>query len=203
MPELATEQEEARGTDQAAGLPWLNLLVLALVTVLVVAGVWWFQSGGSDGEFSQVEVEAVAGAPPRVGDVAPQFGGLLTTGETVDLESLRGKPVWLVFNATWCANCRSEAPEVQALHDAGDVEVISVWLREASSQVIPYMERTGMSFTSVSDPTGQISNRYQVRGVPSHYLIDAEGVLRSVHVGALTHTQFEQYSQDLLTPASR
>lgn len=203
MPELATEQEEARGTDQAAGLPWLNLLVLALVTVLVVAGVWWFQSGGSDGEFSQVEVEAVAGAPPRVGDVAPQFGGLLTTGETVDLESLRGKPVWLVFNATWCANCRSEAPEVQALHDAGEVEVISVWLREASSQVIPYMERTGMSFTSVSDPTGQISNRYQVRGVPSHYLIDAEGVLRSVHVGALTHTQFEQYSQDLLTPASR
>ncbi len=198
MPDLVAEQDQDQvsTTGGGSGVPWVNLLVLALVTAVVVGAVGWLQGGG-DGDFSEVEV-AAAGPAPTVGEAAPQFSGLLTTGETVDLESLRGKPVWLVFNATWCANCRSEAPEVQALHDKGDVQVVSVWLREASSQVVPYMERTDMSFTSIPDPTGQISNRYQVRGVPSHYLIDADGTLQSVHVGALSHEQFEQQSRELV-----
>lgn len=202
MPDLAATQDTVLVTRKPAGLPWLNLIVLALVTTLVVAAVWFFQSGSSDGAFSEVEVASAAGNPPSVGEVAPQFSGLLTTGETVDLESLRGKPVWLVFNATWCANCRSEAPEVQALHDQGDVQVVSVWLRESTSQVVPYMERTGMSFTSIPDPTGQISTHYQVRGVPSHYLIDADGVLQDIQVGALSHDEFNEYSRGLLGATS-
>ena len=123
---------------------------------------------------------------------------MLTTGETIELSELRGKPVWVVFNATWCSNCRSEAPEVQALHDAGEVQVVSVWLRESSGQVSSFLERTGMDFTSVPDPSGQISARYRVSGVPAHYLIDAEGTIHAMHVGALTADQFDTYSQELL-----
>lgn len=202
MPDLATRQGTIKDSRTPITFPWINLLVLAVVTALVVLAVWFFQSGSTEGAFSDVEVASAAGEPPTVGQPAPQFSGLLTTGEPMDLESLRGKPVWLVFNATWCANCRSEAPEVQALHDQGDVQVVSVWLRESGSQVVPYMERTGMSFTSIPDPTGQISGHYQVRGVPSHYLIDADGVLQDIRVGALTHAQFDEYSQALVGDTS-
>jgi thiol-disulfide isomerase/thioredoxin len=35
----------------------------------------------------------------------PQVGG----GE-IDLASLRGKPVWVNFMATWCPSCQDELP---------------------------------------------------------------------------------------------
>lgn len=197
MPSVAelTGQEQS----QSPRGNWVNLLVLGLVTALVVGGVWLFRDGaGPDDSYSAVEVGDAGGPGPTVGEAAPGFKGVLTTGDMIDLQELQGKPVWVVFNATWCSNCRSEAPEVQELHDAGDVQVVSVWLRESQSQVAPFMERTGLDFTSVPDPSGQISSQYRVSGVPSHYLIDADGVLRSVHVGALTADQFSQYSQELL-----
>ena len=36
----------------------------------------------------------------------------MTKGE-MSLAQMQGKPVWLVFMATWCTGCRTEMPDVQ------------------------------------------------------------------------------------------
>lgn len=194
MADLAQESTQAK----ARGGSWLNIVILVAVTALVVAGVWFFQCGGDEGDFSAVDLTPASGPGPEVGQPAPDFQGLLLDDELVDLSELKGRPVWVVFNATWCANCRAEAPEVQALHEDDRIEVVSVWLRESTSQVQPYMERAGFDFTSMPDPSGQVSSSYRVSGVPSHYLIDAEGNIHSMHVGALTSEQFERYAEELI-----
>src|SRR5262245_44570889 len=53
----------------------------------------------------------------EVGQQAPDFVAQDTHGTTVTLQNYRGRPVLLNFWATWCAPCRQELPELQAMYE--------------------------------------------------------------------------------------
>lgn len=139
---------------------------------------------------------AAASAPtaatlPVAGSPAPDFSATSLDGRTVTLASLRGEPVWLTFGATWCADCRTEFPDLQEAHEASGVEVIAFYTREDAATVGPYAERLGLSLTNVPDPQSAIAQDYRVVGVPTHFFVDAEGTIRSVRVGVLTREQMD------------
>lgn len=48
-----------------------------------------------------------------IGDPAPDFSMLLTTGETLKLSELKGSTVILQFTASWCSVCRLEMPHLE------------------------------------------------------------------------------------------
>lgn len=174
---------------------WGSILVLVLVTALVVVGAYLvMRPGQGDAEVTAVQVDGVAAAP-KVGEAAPGFTATTLDGTAVSLEEFRGRPVWLVFMASWCTSCRAEAPDVQAAHQqAGTdgVAVIAVYLNEDATAVREYAQRLGLTFTHVPDPNAEIAAAYGVKGIPAHYFIDRAGVLRASKVGILSPQQIDE-----------
>ena len=114
---------------------------------------------------SQVEVAGVQ-QPPAAGDNAPGFTATDIDGTPISLEGLRGKPVWLVFMATWCTGCRTEIPDIQGVVTSrGDaVQVVVIYVGENRNTVSDYSKRVGNDFPEVVDQDQQISATYGIMG---------------------------------------
>lgn len=184
--------------------------VLAVILVLVLAGAYVAVAGGfrrpgpsgpgagtadaggvAGGDGTLVDV-AGTGDVPEVGALAPDFTAVTLDGDEVTLSEFRGRPVWLTFGATWCASCRVEAPDIQAAYEeSDDTVVLAVYLSEDADDVRPYVERLGMTFTHLPDPDERLASRFHVIGVPMHYFIDREGVVRALKFGVLSRPQMD------------
>jgi len=177
----------ARPTGAGAGR--LQTLVVIVVTAIVI-GVAAFAMGGSgtDG-VTQVNLAGdVAGAAPAVGAVPPGFSGLTYDGTPVSLADYAGKPMWLTFGASWCPDCRSEVPDVEATYqkykDQGLV-VLGVFISETAADISGYAGRAGLTFPIVVDERTVIASTYRTMGIPTHFFIGADGKIREIRIGAL------------------
>ncbi len=194
-----------------------SLLVLGVVALVVLAAVWGVAairskdggasggaSSGSGGELegaTAVETPDTGAPAPKIGEPAPLFTATDTAGDKVDLESLRGGPVWLVFNATWCADCRAELPDVQEAHqEFGDqVQIVGIYLSDSESQVVDYAERLGLTFEQIADPSSELGALYRVMAVPTHYFLDAEGTVAAIDIGTLSPKAIKENLESLLS----
>ena len=181
---------------------------VVLVTAFAIAvAAWWVVKpeeqdrvrAGTEA-VSQVEVAGVQ-QPPAAGDNAPGFTATDIDGTPISLEGLRGKPVWLVFMATWCTGCRTEIPDIQGVvASRGDaVRVVVIYVGESRNTVSDYSKRVGNDFPEVVDQDQQISAAYGIMGVPTHYFIDAGGVVRQRHVGVLSPDAMTQAIQNAMS----
>jgi len=126
----------------------------------------------------------------EVGGPAPDFV-LMARGEVppVQLSAYRGRVVVLNFWASWCGPCREEMPEFQreyASHAAGQGPVIlavNVLALDARAPAEAFINEMGVTFPVAFDETGEVAERYRVRGLPSTFFIDPEGVVRRATYG--------------------
>jgi peroxiredoxin len=162
------------------GRRWAAVSALALA----LAGLWTL--------VSRAPVAATTGgAPPpspREGFSAPDFTLDLAGGGQVTLSDLRGQVVVANLWAAWCPPCRAEMPALERVHreyqDAGLVVVaINTAFQDSQASADEFVEGLGLTFSIAYDRTGAVSNRYLLRGLPSTYFIDRQGVIRSVVVG--------------------
>jgi cytochrome c biogenesis protein CcmG, thiol:disulfide interchange protein DsbE len=129
-------------------------------------------------------------APVDVGRPAPAYRTVSATGDSVSLESLRGKPVLLNVWATWCHPCRDEIPELQRLYDRyreRGLELVGVSVDAAGHDdaVRAFARQYGMTYRIWRDPHEHVSARFVVVGVPATFLIDRSGVLRWKKTGPI------------------
>lgn len=178
-----------------------QLVVLALTALLVLVGAWAVgRHTGAGQEPANAMAQAVqlrgeqSGPAPQVGTVPQDFTATTVTGERITLSALKGRPVWLTFGASWCTACRAEAPDLQALYTAhkGDgLQIVSVDMQEMPADITAYVNRVGITFPQIADPQTALASRYRVMGLPSHFVIGRDGVLRATHVGAMTRPAME------------
>ncbi len=132
---------------------------------------------------------------PKVGSLAPDFELTdINTGKPVKLSSLRGKPVWLNYFATWCPPCKAELPDMKreyAKYKDKGLVVVGIDMREDPAQVKGFTSSNGYNWTFVIDTDGQVTDRYFVYSIPTHLFIGEDGVIKSVGIGALTPNAME------------
>ena len=113
---------------------------------------------------------------------APVFAGQLLDGSMFQLEDFRGKPALVHFWATWCKICALNDGAIDGL--AEDLQVITVAMESGGKKEVgEEMKQRGLSFPVYVDGLGKLANKYQVKGVPTNYIIDAKGNIRYVEVG--------------------
>ena len=140
-------------------------------------------------------VPSAVGAPlssapsPREGFLAPDFTLDTLDGNTVTLSELRGKVVVINFWATWCPPCRAETPALQKSYeqykDSG-VVILGVDLtnQDVISEVESFVQEFGLTYPILLDRDGSVSNSlYQIKGLPSTFFVNREGIIRTVLVG--------------------
>ncbi|GGB25431.1 TlpA family protein disulfide reductase [Puia dinghuensis] len=120
---------------------------------------------------------------------APTFTLKNLLGQTVSLESLKGKVVILDFWATWCGPCKRSFPAMQQAvnkykEDKGVVFLfIDTWERakDPEAGVKEYIATSKYSFNvllDLQDPTTRKNNvveSYKVSGIPTKFIIDKNG----------------------------
>jgi cytochrome c biogenesis protein CcmG, thiol:disulfide interchange protein DsbE len=119
---------------------------------------------------------------------APDFTLLTLEGRPARLREFRGKLVLLNFWATWCAPCLHEMPSMERLYQTfkqTDFMLLAVSMdRQGEGVARPFVENLKLTFPVLLDDTLEVSRQYRVRGLPTTYLIDPDGFLIGVVIGA-------------------
>tara|TARA_R100000789_G_scaffold76301_1_gene71753 strand:- start:1 stop:579 length:579 start_codon:yes stop_codon:yes gene_type:complete len=114
-------------------------------------------------------------------------------GVEMQLGDFRGKVVLLNLWATWCGPCVREMPhldKLQAMLGGADFEVVALSSdRGGVEKVEPFFRRTNVDHLEIYlDPKNRIARALGARGLPTTYIIDAEGRLLGSVAGALDWT---------------
>ena len=101
-------------------------------------------------------------------------------GETVTLNSFRGKVLLINFWATWCAPCIREMPSLdrlQAAMNGQNFQVIAINSdRQGSKVAQPFLEKLGIQHLDIFiDENMTIGRALGVKGLPASFLISADG----------------------------
>lgn len=109
------------------------------------------------------------------------------SGQKLSLQDLRGKIVVLDFWSTTCAPCMKEMKELDKIqHRMKSREVVVVGVAsggESLREVTEFRRRKNVEYPLVVDKTGAVSNSYQVRSLPTIYVIDKDGKIADSHQG--------------------
>ena len=155
-----------------------------LLTIFLFWGLCGIPVSATADPFEQMGV-----ARPRTSKPAPDFVLKDIHGKEVSLEQFKGKPILLNFWATWCGPCKVELPSMQRLHDAskdnGNIQIIAISIdRSNTEKVHQYAQSLNLSFPILLDPDRTARKPYFIRGLPTSYLIDADGKLQGFISGA-------------------
>ena len=141
------------------------------------------------------------------GEISPPCAlSVLESDQQTDIQQYAGKVVYLDFWASWCPPCAKSFPFLNKLHhdlQAEGLVVIGVNLDEHEADAQDFLQRNPAEFLLASDHTKQCATDFNVRAMPSSYLIDRNGVIRHIHLGFRSgdREQLRNQVQKLLSEA--
>lgn len=110
-------------------------------------------------------------------------------GGQVSLESLRGKPVFMNYWASWCIPCRAEAPDLvntwRRYRDT-DLQMIGINTQDLQSDAKEFVSHYGLDYVNLRDSSGAVSTFYGVRAYPESFFISSEGLILEHVYGPMT-----------------
>ena len=118
-------------------------------------------------------------------------------GKTHTLADYKGKVIFLNFWATWCPPCRAEMPDIQKLYERSPREgenaviVLGVAAPKLGSEkneagIKAFMDKNGYTYPVLMDTRGELFRAYDIRAIPTTYMIDRNGYLVGRVQGALS-----------------
>ena len=138
---------------------------------------------------------ALLGKPLPAFDL-PRLAG----GSRAARDDLLGAPRLLNVWATWCPTCLAEHGELLRIRAETGLSIVGVNYKDAPAEARAWLARHGDPYDfNIVDASGDFGVELGVYGAPETFLIDADGVVRFKHVGAVDAAVW----RDRLAPAWR
>lgn len=130
-----------------------------------------------------VLIAQTASAGWKAGDKLPDLKGFGLEGQ---IPNLSGKIVIVDFWASWCGPCKASFPILEDVYkrykDRG-VIVLGVNVDETAEDMKKFLENRQVSFPIVRDGKQRLVEAASVEGMPTSFMVDGTGVIKSVHKG--------------------
>ncbi|KAF1707842.1 DsbE family thiol:disulfide interchange protein [Pseudoxanthomonas sacheonensis] len=126
---------------------------------------------------------------PLIGKPAPAFDLPLLhePGKRFTLAELRGQPFVMNVWGSWCPECRVEHPVISKFALTKRVRFIGYNLKDPREDALRWLEQYGNPYLMVvADEEGRNAIDWGIYGAPETFLVDANGIVRWKHVGAIT-----------------
>ena len=117
------------------------------------------------------------------GQQAPEFTLHDLDGQPVSLSQFKGQVVLLDFWASWCGPCITNLPDLRRLKkETADLPVVFLNLsldrdEAAWREAIDKHQIKGVHVRADGGWDADVADSYQVRAIPSYYLLDSQGVI--------------------------
>ncbi len=178
-------------------------LILALGIYVAIQPVGSLFGAGPDSDPS-----ASATSSGGLGGPAPDFVGADGTSVLLGLDDrpirmadFAGRPLWIVFWATWCGPCQAEAADIKAIYDAhaGDgLAVLAIDIQEPTAAVTKFVADRGLDYQIGLDPTASTPALYGALGLPSHVFVGRDGMIQVRYAGQMTADLMERHVAAIL-----
>jgi cytochrome c biogenesis protein CcmG/thiol:disulfide interchange protein DsbE len=188
-----------------------GLLLVVLIAAVAYVSTRPFGNASTSNPPNTVASTTGAGQGVAIGRSAPDFvrAGdqepllLDLAGRPIHLGDFAGRPLWIVFWATWCTPCQQEASDIRAsyhAHRADDLEVLAIDVQEPAVAVREYTLSHDLDYAIGLDATAGVKALYGSLGLPSHFFLDGDGVIRDRYIGQLTADLMEQHLRSIVGP---
>lgn len=194
-------------------LPWDKIARLTLGRSIRIDmsrsrfGKWKLQNAPdpkfvTEGTSEQSDAPVDTAQDRLVGKPAPGQDLLKLDGTPFRIADYRGKVLILDFWASWCGPCIQSMPRIHQISrqftDAG-VEAVFVNIEESEDRVRTLLERLELVPTVALDTEGSFAKQYAVQAIPQTVVIDRDGTILKVFVGAgeKTHQELVQLLMEL------
>lgn len=107
-------------------------------------------------------------------------------GNKIDLKTLRGRWVMVHFWASWCGPCREEMPSIQRMAvkmKKSRLRIVLVNTSETDDAVFSFLSVAAPDLESFMDYDGQVTQKWQPRGLPASFFVDPKGGLQYLALG--------------------
>ncbi len=134
---------------------------------------------------------------------APYLDLFDIAGKRISLSDFTNTPVVIVFWSTWN---KESADQIKILDDYllsnnvqnSLVKVIAVDSMEEASVVKSFIRRGGYNVPVALDTTGDVSNLYNIKSLPTAYFIDKDGIVKEIYTGVLSESMVVDKVENLL-----
>ncbi|VRD44521.1 thioredoxin [Streptococcus pneumoniae] len=171
-----------------------GLSLLSLVVLMACGEEETKKTQAAQQPKQQTTVQQIA-----VGKDVPDFTLQSMDSKEVKLSDFKGKKVYLKFWASWCGPCKKSMPELMELaaKPDRDFEILTVIAPgiqgEKTVEQFPqwFQEQGYKDIPVLYDTKATTFQAYQIRSIPTEYLIDSQGKIGKIQFGAISNADAE------------
>lgn len=126
----------------------------------------------------------------------PSFQVQDVKGNTINLQNLKGKKVFVNLWATWCPPCRREMPSIQKLAasvDQNKVAFVMLSLDDDFEKAKSYVMDNNLMLP-IFYPAEQLPELFNVQGIPATFIFDENGKMIK-RVDGMDNYDSQQYKK--------
>ncbi len=137
----------------------------------------------------------------------PRLSGGGTIGVPTDGGG-NGRPVVLIFFASWCTPCQAEIPDLAAAWRQEQatasplrrVPVLGVDAFDPTASARRFVQSAGVTFPVGTDRNYDLTEGvFYFTGLPEAVFVNGDGTIAAIHLGAVTADQLRSWQQRLLS----
>jgi thiol-disulfide isomerase/thioredoxin len=133
------------------------------------------------------------GGPPAPELPREHLVGPASTSLSTLLHGAAGRPVAVVFWASWCGPCAAEAPALERFSrsPSGSGRIVGVDWSDSLSGARAFLRSHRWTFPNLRDGEGTVGSRYGLTGLPTTFVLSGSGRIHAVLRGPQTRATLQ------------